>query len=845
MGSSVIKKTGIGLTGILIVLVGIGAYVYFIQRGYIEPELNREISSAALQQKVDVYRDGYGIPHIFGESLEDVYFAVGYTMAEERLTQVELIRRTAKGELAEIFGPKLVDYDKWSRSRAYTQEELSTMIAGLHDNPRKAFLAMVKGLNHYIQEAVDHPDEKRPIEFDFLGIELQPFTPEDILSGITLILRKFGSSGGTELTNQAFLQALVERYGNDTAQLIFDDILPLADPDAHAIADDSKRTRLHQSSNAVSMSRTQLSATALAASAEFREQTLASVDVVSQFGISQGASRTIVIGPERSATGNPLILQGTADGREIHIKTPEFEFAGLTVPPMGIPLQGKNMHIGTVVTTGERDTIDIFALQTDPDNPNRYRYRGQWHDMELRTETINVKGAEPVSFELATTVHGRVILRDQENNTAYAQRWAMWMEEANVWASALEILNVQSADDLAENLNSGFAANSNLSYADKNGHIGFRHTGNLPIRSPGADPRLPANGDGSQDWLGMTPHSENPGLRNPGKGFIHAWNNTPASGITYGDGSRWGKHFRTHLPLELIAGKNKISIADLKAFNRTISASFYSVDLSLTSPAFFAPYLKAAAARMEDPQAKQAVQLMLEWNGLFLDKDGDGYYDHPGAILFRTWLPTALETVFSDDIDDWWRKLDDDVYIPYQTSLLLRALEGKQAGNPMQFDYFNGQDPADLIAQSVSATVKQLHERFESDDLTSWLEPVYWRYMVREDMRDGEKHTFNPKRSTRYGGGAVKLRYLPKAFIDNGAPDWLSIMEITPEKPYYLSAIPSGGQSWFINTGWKASPHINDQQTLHEALEFKTVHLDEETILKEHQTHLVIRPVID
>jgi len=840
--SSIKRKVISGLVGLCALAGCLAAYVFFFRLGYLEPDARREFVSANVQNTVDLYRDNYGVPHIYGESTEDVLFALGYAMAEDRLFQIEMMRRVSMGEMAAVLGPNLIEFDKSSRLKAYTQSELARMIDNMEAPDRKAFLSMVAGINHYVQEALDKPDEKLPLEFQSLGIDLKPFTAADILSGISSILRTFGSSGGTELTNQTFLEEMTARYGSETAQVIFDDILPLTDPDSYTIASDQNQTPSLSQQSAILPADRRLSSEAQAASLAMQEMEVASADVLSSAGLSRGASRTIVIGPERSATGNPLILQGTADGAEVHLSSPDIEFAGLAIAPMGLPVQGRNLNFGLVITTGERDTIDIFALKTDPKDKNRYFYKGEWHPMVVRTETIEVKGGESISLEIARTVHGPVVMRDEENNTVYSKRWAMWMKEASVWASVLNNLQYDSVDDYAAKLESAVTSNNNISYADKDGDFGFRHTGNLPIRAPGVDPRLPTLGDGSQDWIGLQHHSKNPSSRNPDKGFIHAWNNNPAPGTIYGDASRWGKHFRTHLPLELINSKEKISIEDLKEFNRIISASYYSVDLTLTSPAFFASFFVEAAAATDDARLKQAAELMADWNGLFLDSDKDGFYDHPGQILFQAWLPTALETVFSDDIGEWWHKLDDEIYIPYQTSLLLRALEGDNAGQPMQRDYFNGESRADVVLKSIEATLDKLSETYPDENVASWQQAVFWRYMQYEDAISGDLPQIRPRRSTTYSGGGTMLRYLPKAIRDNGAPEWLAIMEISPDKPYYYSAIPSGGQSRFINTGWKASPHINDQYELHNTLKFKTVHLDKDIIVKDSESHLSIQP---
>lgn len=842
MNTGILKKLILGLAGLSIIAAGVAAYVFFVRLGYLPTEAKREISSTQVGANVEVYRDAYGVPHIYGDSTDDALFALGYAMAEDRLAQIEMTRRAAMGELAQVLGADLIQYDKQARQKAYTQQELADMISAMPADSRRGFLSMVAGINHYVQEAIDKPDNKLPIEFQSLNIELKPYSATDILASIANIMRIFGSSGGTELSNQTFLQEMTKQHGSEIAQRIFDDILPLNDPDAYTIVGGTQTAPLVQAANKP-QAVAQLSVSAQVQSMAMQKQNLAATEVLKSVGLARGASRTIVIGPERSATGKPLILQGTADGSEVHLSSPGINFAGLAIAPMGLPVQGRGPNTGVVITTGERDTVDVFGSATDPENSNRYFYQGEWKQLQLRTETIAVKGGEAIEFEVARTVYGPVVLRDTDNHRVYSKRWAMWQQEANIWADALKNLQHNSAKQYAANLAQAETMNNNISYADKDGNFGFRHTGKLPIRAAGVDPRLPSKGDGSQDWLGLQDHSQSPSLFNPSQGYIHAWNNKPTPDSNYGDGARWGKHFRTHLPVELIEGKEKISMQDLMEFNKIISASYYSVNLKLTSPKYFRPYFEQAIAATDDPRIKQAAQLMADWDGLFTDADNDGYYDHAGQTLFHSWLTTALETIFNDDIGGWWHKLDDEIYIPYQTSLLLRALEGKAAGLPMQYDYLNGETRIEVVLKSLAATLAKLDKNYSDRDLANWRQPQYWRYLQYGDAISGTKPTMSPRRSTTYSGGATMLRYLPKVMPDNGAPGWLAVMEIDSDKPYYYSAIPSGGQSWFINTGWKASPHINDQYKLYQALEFKKVHLDKNTIIKEQQSHLTIRAV--
>lgn len=838
-----IKKLAVSGIGGLVLLVGAGAaYIFYVKLGYLEIAPNRTIETPAVSANVEVIRDKFGVPHIYGDTTEDVFFASGYTMAEDRLFQVEVTVRAGQGRLSELFGASLIKADKYARQMGYTDAELKGMINDMPDEGRAAFLSMVAGVNHYIGEALGNPDEKLPIEFDQLGIELKKYEPTEILTGITMILRIFGAAGGHELNNQAFLAAMTERYGPKEANVIFNDILPLFDPDAYVTAPDHIQAhdfaaKIPHEATAVAMSEKGLQELA-----DYKKRARKYAEALSSIGITQGASRTVVISSERSATGNPLMMQATADGFDMHLIGPDFDFAGLGLRPFGMPIMGRGKNVGILITTGERDTKDTFIVKLHPEDKYKYLYKDVWRDMDVRQEVIKVNDGKPVTYEVAHTIHGPVVSWDEDNKTAYSLRWAMWKQEANIWASALNSMKIKSADEFAKFLPQIASSSTNISYADAKGHIGFRHMGDLPLRPVGHDPRLPLNGDGSEDWLGFAPADQAPTLRDPSKGYIFIWNNSPAPGTTYGDGSRWGKHFRTHLPVSLIEGKEKISIDDLKAFNRKIGAAFYSVDLNLTSPKFFEPYFREAIAATEDTQLQQAARLMMGWNGLFEDKDEDGLYDDAGLTLFRAWLPTALEVVFNDDIDDWWRKLDEDLYIPYQTSLLIRAFDGKTAGAPLKHDYFNGVSRPEMMLKTIQATIDKLKEDHHAADLAQWRQPVFWRYMSVVDAYTGDKNRIRPGRSTSYSGAAVTFRYLPEVVPDNGMPDWTAIMEIGKETPWYLSSIPSGGQSWFINTDWKANPHIADQYNLHNKFDYKKVSLDRDTILQNQESRLVFMP---
>lgn len=838
------KNIAITLGALICIALIVGGIYLFSRWGYLDVSGDRVMQSDRVSAEVTIYRDDFGVPHIYGETVEDILFASGYAMAEDRLFQLEMTTRTATGRLAEILGPDLISYDTYSRDVGYTRDELQAMLDALPSSDRSAFKALVDGINFYVTEAIADPEAKLPLEFQFSDIPLTTYSETDIFAGVTMVLRTFGASGGRELLNQAFYDSLLERYDAETAQTIFNDVLPLWDPDAYSTSVDAYQAPLN---TAIRFTETQsafLSESGRQSVSGFYGQQNMAERMRVQIGASSGASRSVIIGPEKSLTGNPLMMQATADGLDLHIEGPDFSFAGLNIVPLGIPIMGRGKDSGFLMTTGERDTKDTFFVTTHPDDKYRYLYNGEWLDMEVRTEIIDVKNGAPIEYEVAATVHGTVIARDEENHLAFSQKWAMYGQEAEIWAGALKTLRANTAREQYDLLAEIPSSSSNISFAGSNGDIGFRHLGTLPQRALGVDPRLPTNGDGTLDWVGFESSEFAPSFFNPEKGYVMIWNNNPAPNVQWGDTARYGKHFRTHLPLSLIEHSGKISIDDLAYFNELLGRTFYSTDLNLTSPMFFEAFFQEVIEKTPHAQVKAAIHEMMAWDGLLTDADDDKLYDAPGAPLFLEWRKIALETIFTDDIGRWWSDLDEEGYIPYQTSLLIRALEGEDASLPVEHDYFNGEERWKIVEKSILTTLEKLEAEFGTADMSEWLRPVYWLYLDGNNERSEEEPGFAPRRATPYSGAATYFRYLPRSVVDNGMPGWNMITEMSPdESPSYMSVIPSGGQSWFISTSWKANPHINDQYKLHRDFEFKTVSLDKEVITSSYESRLQILPL--
>lgn len=765
---------------------------------------------AATTEQVNVYRDGKGVPHVFAETSAGVMYGAGYSQAQDRLAAMELARRAATGRRAEILGAKSLAADKTSRDRQLSKDELMRMYRAIPREHQLMMQAFVDGINQAVAEIQADPTRKTPIEFIRWGIKPTMWTLVDYLGYVASIPN---GRGGSELQNLAFLNAMIARHGEATGKAIFDDVVPITDPDSPLAippGEDLAPPQPMPVSTHLTLKTNGVKHASLAPAADS----------------PAGASRCLVIGPQKSASGNVLMMEATSDGPEAHLHGAGFDIAGFSFAGWGAPFMGRAKHHGWLMTSGHSDTTDTFAERLNPKNKYQYWFNGAWKTMETRRETIQVKGEKPVVHEVAWTVHGPVVNWDVANGVAYSHRYAMRGTELDTWVGGIDMARATTIDEFESGARR-LGWNLGICYGGNDGQIAFWETGRLPIRAPGADSRLPTPGTGEYEWRGFLSPEELPRMRNPKQGYIHAWNSKTAAWGREGDDGRFGATFRTWLGNRLAASNTQISMLDMRYFNQKIFNALGARDRTQTTPDFFAPYLRAAAAASTDADVKQAVELMLSFTGLYEDKNADDFYDNPGLTLFRTWLKVAPEHIFGDDIEAWWNEIDKERYLRYPTSLLLRALQGDKAGAPLTFDYFNGRDRAAVTIETIERTIAQLKEQHPGKAMAEWRLPVFWKYYDPEakmaDRPPLPGTDDSPRLSAQLKIGPVMARH-------NGGEGWVGLMEISPKHRTLYSVVDAGGQSQFIDPAGVGNPHLTDQTMMHESNELKKIALDPQEV---------------
>jgi hypothetical protein len=178
--------------------------------------------------------------------------------------------------------------------------------------------------------------------------------------------------------------------------------------------------------------------------------------------------------------------------------------------------------------------------------------------------------------------------------------------------------------------------------------------------------------------------------------------------------------------------------------------------------------------------------------------------------------------VFGDDMGDWWKKIDADRYLTYQSSLLLRAFQGDAAGAPLAVDYFNGRDRNAVMIDTIKATVTEVGKRFPGKDMAQWKHPIFWKY-IDASLATPERPQMAEDAPERRLSAVLRLG--PTMAPHNGGESWVGLMEIGADRRALYSVVDAGGQNLFIDPDGKGNPHLTDQTMMHETNELKKIAL--------------------
>jgi penicillin G amidase len=579
--------------------------------------IDGEFRLLGIEQRGEVLRDSYGVPHIYAQTTHDLFYLQGYVTAQDRLFQMDLYRRAGAGRLAEVLGEPALDSDKQFRTfglaRVAAQE-----FALLREDSRANLIAYADGVNKFLEQ---HGDAL-PLEFVILG-----YRPERWTSLDSLVVAKLQAYDAANNLDQELLRAgLASRFGSAVLATL------MPDPSGRSASVDED---------------------AWAAVAPYVSARASLPGAVALSAVLPGAgggtgSNCWAIAGSRTVTGKPLLagdphlaVRNPSIWYEIGLEGGGYKFVGFSFAGLPGIVIGHNDRIAWTFTYAYTDTQDLFVERQDPTDPRRYEYQGRFESATFVRESIVVKGrADPVIVNVAITRHGPIITPVLQGQTApLALRWTA-LDPGRLMDFVFEVARARTWDDFRAAAANFRGAAVSACYADVDGHIGYQLIGQLPARK--GDGQMPVPGwTGEYDWSGVVPSDANTTLLDPPTGMIVNANDRPSlDPQSVGYVGEWDPGFRATYIAQRLASVGK---ADLPAM-RAIQTDYTSTPVARWREAIL-------ASRPGTDLQRRAQALVRDWDGTLSAQSG-------GAAVTEAWLMRMLARTFQE-------KLGDELYAEY------------------------------------------------------------------------------------------------------------------------------------------------------------------------------------
>jgi penicillin amidase len=587
---------------LILLAASVIAYAYFIARSAL-PQLDGSLPVKGLSASVKVTRDGHGVPAIEAATLEDLFLAQGYVTAQDRLWQMDVMRRFAAGELSVILGEDTLQIDREQRIlglRAAAKKSLQ--MASPRD--RSYFEAYARGVNAFI----DSRGNRLPIEFRILKYRPKPWSAEDSIVianqmvkdlnyytfGDTLAREKILAKLGPELTADLY----VNRSWHDRPPTVMRE--DLNDEQNQGDSDDDDDDADDGPDNSVTQQRG--AGSAIWGSAIWQQRTPEAVN----------GSNDWVISGAHTVTGKPLLSDDMHLGHqmpnlwyEAHLKSGSFDVAGVTLPGVPYVLVGHNQRIAWGFTNVGPTVTDAFIENFNAQGA--YQTPQGWQQPEHRAEVIHVKGKPDVTVDVKITRHGPIITDLFPGETRQlALRWTLYDGLHMVF---FDVDSAQNWEEFRKAFAQLDAPGQNVVYADVEGNIGYQATGHVPIRASG-DGSLPVSGaDDAHEWTGYIPFDKLPSIYNPPSGVIATANGRIApDGYPYSISAHWEAPWRTERIYHVLESGRKFGAMDMLALQNDVHS-----ENDLYAAERFVYAIDHAAK--PSARAKQAADLMRNWDG--------------------------------------------------------------------------------------------------------------------------------------------------------------------------------------------------------------------------------------
>ena len=644
----------------------------YITTQTIAPDYGFDLKSNALEADVEIVFDDMAVPHIYAESEHDALHALGYVHAMERLWQMDLLRRAGGGELSALLGPDMIDNDKYLRTLGMrkTADRTVEQLKGDRENAHivDAMQAYLDGVNAYIASG------ELPFEYRLINAKPQPFDLHDVYCATGFMAYSFAIHLKTEpildwMVNHLDSARIADVYWNDDGY----QRIPTQASDISGLA-----SKVHE------------------------------LDALRPVPQWLGSNAWVLSG-DRTASGKVLFCNDAhmayaspSVWYEAHVVTPELEYYGNHIGGLPFPVIGHTRDHAWGVTMFVNDEIDLFRETIEGDT---YYHNGEWLPLDIRTETLEVAGKAPVTFEVRETHHGPLLEDD------VAMWWTFNQYPENKIHQAFYGFSRESGvERFAEHASLIHAPGLNMMYGDAQGDIGWWACAKLPIYRPGIDTKVAIDGtDPANDPQGWHGFDANPRSVNPASGYVYSANNAPQTSDS------------VNIPGHYYAGNTRAS-AIMKALSAPKNdwdvAQAQALQLDHHSPVYEAN--AAMLVAYADEAGVEVEPFLREWEGSHLAKE-------VAPTLYYRWMYRTIQAAMYDEFLQAAGPEDaQDKFVSWHQTIVSENAFPKLLANPQSLWWDNVatsevETASDIVAQALTSAREDLEKALGEN-------PETWQY---------------------------------------------------------------------------------------------------------------------
>ncbi|GEC77589.1 penicillin acylase family protein [Flavobacterium aquatile] len=780
----------------LIILIAISVFGY---TKYKKPVYDGEVALQNISKNTTVYFDDFGVPHIYADSQKDAMTVLGYVHAQDRLWQMELMRRIAPGRLSELFGSKALPNDIFFAGVGI-DENSEKAIAQLDKNSEayKLAIAYLDGVNQFIENG------KTPLEFELVGVKKEKYTLKDVYNIFGFMSFSFAMAQKSD----PLMTDIRDKFG---AEYLKDFGL-----------DGSLGTTQLKSYKGKSNDYAQIS------------KSVASLLDNSPIPPFIG-SNSWVIGAQKTKNGKVIFANDPHIGfsqpctwYEAHIVTPDYEIYGYYLAGTPFPLLGHNRDYAYGLTMFENDDLDLFQEENNPNDENQYKTIDGFKNYTIRKKIIKIKDSTSVTLNIKESVHGPImndLLTTLKTKNPIAMSWIYTQEKNQILDAVYSLCHAKDVTDFYNKIELIHAPGLNVMYGDAKDNIAWITSGKLYKLDKSVNPNFILNGaNGIDDKKEFLPYSKNPSAVNPSWNYVYSSNNQPEAVDGYLYPGYYLPKDRAKRIDGLLAPKNNWTATDVQ--------KMIVDNTSSTSATVVASFLSQIDSNKATSNEKKGYEILGKWSGSTNEKD-------IAPTIYNKFIYHYLKNTFKDELGE------DDFAALLSTHILKQIIEPQIANeSSVWWDDFTTKNRKETRKEILNKSFKEAIASLEKqlgNDVNSWTwNKVHTLEHQHPLSKVAALRSYFNVGPMEIAGSNEVINNLAFTFSDNPAyevkagPSTRRIIDFS-DVENSVSILPTG------QSGVPSSKHYNDQAEMYAQGKFRKMKMNKMEI-EATSTKLVFVP---